>query len=89
MKRISLQCANCGGQDFEVECSIIPRAISISCNSAGCGRITPIAFFDETGKVHEINGHATNELYEKTFCEEVSPLEARKAHREDWESRNK
>ena len=87
MRRMSLRCANCDEQEFEVDCSIIPRGISISCNT--CGRVTSIAFFDVTGKIHEVNGEATNALFEKTFCGDVTPQEARKARREDWESRNK
>ena len=77
MKRPSIKCVHCGGNDFEVtvnEC--IPRAITLECK---CGYITPIAFFDRQRKAYAINDKATRELYNRTSYEEIEPKEAAEA----------
>lgn len=84
MHRNSLKCANCGNQDLEVDVNYcIPRAISLVCNKAGCGRITPIAFFDDKGMAYAINGEFTHEAYNKTFGGDVLASDARAAVEKD------
>lgn len=77
MKRPSIKCVHCGGNDFEVSVNTcIPRAITLECK---CGYITPIAFFDKQRKTYGINDEATKELYERTHYEEIEPKEATEA----------
>ena len=84
MLRVSLKCANCGNQDLEVEVNYcIPRAISLVCNKPGCGRVTPIAFFDEKGRAYEINGEASMQVYEDSFCGDISRSKAEYAIKKD------
>lgn len=87
MERVSLKCANCGNQNLEVEVNYcIPRAISLVCNKEGCGRVTPIAFFDEKGMAYEINGKATLQAYEDSFCSDLTEKQAREAVAKDLEN---
>lgn len=87
MERVSLKCANCGNQDLKVEVNYcIPRAISLVCNKEGCGRVTPIAFFDEKGRAYEINGKATMEAYENAFYDDLTERQAREAVTKDLEN---
>lgn len=84
MIRVSLQCANCGNQDLDVEVNYcIPRAISLVCNQPGCGRVTPIAFFDENGRAYEINGDASMELEKESFYRNITRKEAEEALTKD------
>lgn len=74
MKRDSIKCIHCGGNDFEVSVNyFIPRAITLECR---CGYITPIAFFDKQRKAYGINDKATEELYDRTYYEDIEPKEA-------------
>lgn len=86
MKRTSLLCANCGNHDLEVEVNYcIPRAIHLVCNKPGCGRVTPIAFFDENGRAYEINGDASMKLYNDSFSVNIAKRNAEQAVKKDRE----
>lgn len=74
MQRASIVCKHCGGNDFEVNVNYcIPRAIQLECE---CGYITPIAFFDKKGKAYGVNSEMLHEVYERTFYEDIEPVEA-------------
>ncbi len=80
MNRVSLKCANCGNQDLEVEVNyFVPRAIELVCNYPGCGRVTPIAFFDTNEKVYGINGKETLQIYDDSYRENITPQKAYEA----------
>lgn len=86
MNRVSLKCACCGNQDLEVtvnEC--VPNAIYLTCNKKGCGRMTPLAFFDEKGRAYAVNGTATTNAYNETYCKDVTPKEAMDAVYADYQ----
>lgn len=77
MNRLSLKCACCGNQDLEVtvnEC--VPKAIYLTCNKRGCGRMTPLAFFDENGRAYAVNGTATTNAFNETYCGDVTNKQA-------------
>lgn len=77
MKRPSIKCIHCGGNDFEVTVNtFIPRAITLECK---CGYITPIAFLDKNNNAYGINDEAATELYNRTFYEDIEPKEAAEA----------
>ena len=77
MKRPSIKCAHCGGNDFEVSVNTcIPRAITLECK---CGYITSIAFFDKQRKAYGVNDKSTEELFERTHYQEIEPKEAEEA----------
>ena len=77
MNRVSLKCANCGNQDLEIEITIVPRGIHLACNKMGCGRITPIAFWDEAGHIYAVNNEASAKLYDEGHCRDITMKEAR------------
>ena len=90
MNRVSLKCANCGNQDLEVEVNYcIPRAISLVCNKPGCGRVTPIAFFDEKGHAYGINGSASMKLEDESFYRDIKREEAEEAIKKDMKNTKK
>lgn len=90
MIRVSLKCANCGNQDLDVEVNYcIPRAISLVCNKPGCGRVTPIAFFDDKGRAYEINGDASMKLENESFYRDITRKEAEEALKKDRENNEK
>lgn len=76
MNRPSIICEHCGGNDFEVSVNYcIPRAIHLECK---CGYITPIAFFDKSGRAYGINDKTFHEVYNRTFYEDIEPKEVRR-----------
>ncbi|RZT01199.1 hypothetical protein [Cuneatibacter caecimuris] len=87
MNRISLECANCKGKDFEVEVSCVPTGISICCNKCGC--ITPLLVLSEmiskvnSNHVLPINGKASADLYDEAYHENVSTDMIREAYEKD------
>lgn len=89
MKRVSLKCANCGYQDLEVEVNyFLPRAINLVCNKMGCGRVTPIAFFDDKGIAYGVNGEFTMQAYDDAFHEDVTKKQAQEAYKNDLKAKN-
>lgn len=86
MKRNTIQCKKCGEQDFEVNVNYcIPRAIQLECKY--CGYITSIAFFDIIGRAYAINGTATYEAYQDSYCGDVTEKEAMEAERCDMQNK--
>ncbi len=80
MHRTTIKCANCGNQDLEVTVNYcIPRGIYLECPRMGCGWITPIAFFDARGEAYGVNGIATQQAFNDSYCEDISPKKAREA----------
>lgn len=78
MQRISLKCAHCEGQNFEVSIWECPRGIELLCE--GCGHATPIAFYTkEIGStrfcIHEVNNEKTAELYQESHYRAISESE--------------
>ena len=80
MERISIKCASCSQNDFEVEKSIRPLGIKLLCK---CGVCTPIAFFDTKEQMYMINGAAAMEQYNKSYSGDVEPGAAEAAIRCD------
>ena len=84
MERINIRCANCNGNDFDIEKCMLPKGIQLACKK--CGLITPVAVFsrrvDET-EILPVNGEASKELYDKAYCEDITYQEIFKAHRKD------
>ena len=71
MERVNLKCTYCQCQDFQVDISVIPSGVSLSCNK--CGRVTPIMVFkDGLSGMIGINGKHTKELYEESYCEKIT-----------------
>lgn len=89
MDRVSLECANCKGKDFEVEISCLPTAVTLSCKT--CGRVTPLLVLSEDVNIHSdilaINGKTSTKLYEDAFCGEITPAMIRRAHEKDMEDK--
>lgn len=80
MNRVSLKCANCGNQNLFVNVNhFVPRGISLECHQTGCGRITPLAFFDKDGWAYAVNGEATLQAFGDTYCGDVTRREAEAA----------
>lgn len=87
MKRISLECTNCKGNDFEVEVSDLSGGISICCNKCGC--ITPLIVLSiamsnvNSDNILLINGKASEELYDEAYHKEISTDMIREAYEKD------
>ncbi|QSX05449.1 hypothetical protein JYG23_12300 [Sedimentibacter sp. zth1] len=70
MKRINLECSNCGSNDFEVEIQdMIPTGLAISCNVCGC--ITPLVVKGKR-EILAINNEKASDLYDLSFREDIT-----------------
>lgn len=77
MIRSNIQCV-CGSNDFTIEESIVPEGMSFVCET--CGRVTPIAVKQcLTSDVYPINNENMHNLYEKSYCNNITKEEIRKA----------
>jgi len=78
MQRISIKCAHCEGNDFEVMITECPRGMDIVCK--GCGHMTPLMFYTkEIGSarfcIHGINNRKSAELYQESHYRDISESE--------------